>query len=65
MDFFNNQFPRVLNQVPADDDATDTEEDSGIVDEGEVPSSSDFPDMQITAPLTVQNAALNNFFNYW
>lgn len=48
-----------------DDDATDTEEDSGIADLTE-PLRKAFPDLcHSDLQSAEQGSALNNFFNYW
>lgn len=80
MNFFNEQIPRFLAHLPedTDHDTSDTEDDSGIADETETetdrsPSAlltpemmvAQFPDLKITDPLSVQNHALDNFFQYW
>lgn len=51
--------------LSVDDDATDTEEDSGIAEEPDLNSFKEFPDLCITDSIGLQGNALNNFFNYW
>lgn len=65
-----NYFEKVPLEPPSspisiDDDATDTEEDSGIAEEPDFSAFKEFPDLCITNSIGLQGNALNNFFNYW
>lgn len=66
MDFFNNK-PSAHNlheHSHTDEDTTDTEDDSGIAEDPEIPFGN-FPNLPITNFVGQECNALSNFFTYW